>query len=74
MKGLAALAAILGWLSLCTADTLNQGVTFSDDEVRIILSHGPWPPKMAPDPSNRVSGHAAAIALGRQLFADPRLS
>ncbi len=39
-----------------------------------ILSHGPWPPAISPDPSNRVSGHPAAIELGRQLFADPRLS
>jgi cytochrome c peroxidase len=29
---------------------------------------------MLPDPSNRVSGVPAAIALGRQLFFDTRLS
>ena len=71
---LAALAALLGWLSLCMADGLDNGVIFSDAEIRLILSHGPWPPNITPDPSNRVSGQAAAIALGRQLFADPRLS
>ncbi len=74
MKGLAVLAALLGCLSLCMADARNDGVNFSDREIQIILSHGPWPPDMAPDPSNRVSGDSAAIALGRQLFADTRLS
>ncbi len=75
MKWLAALAALLlGGLSLSLAAAPKNGVTFSDDEIQIILSHGPWPPDMAPDPSNRVSGQAAAIALGRRLFADPRLS
>jgi cytochrome c peroxidase len=48
--------------------------TFSPDERAAILSHGPWPAQMAPDPGNRVSGVPAAIALGRQLFFDTRLS
>lgn len=74
MKWLAILAALLGWLSLAMADEISHGVAFSGDEIQLILSHGPWPPDMAPDPSNRVSGQPAAIALGRQLFADPRLS
>ncbi|ETX06810.1 MAG: hypothetical protein ETSY2_14905 [Candidatus Entotheonella gemina] len=75
MKWLAALAVLLGWLSPSMTDALNHGVSFSNSEIRIILSHGPsWPPNLAPDPSNRVSGDPAAIALGRQLFADPRLS
>lgn len=74
MTWLAALAALLAWLSLAIADAPSQGVTFSRDEIQIILSHGPWPPDLKPDPSNRVSGQSAAIALGRQLFADTRLS
>jgi cytochrome c peroxidase len=49
-------------------------VAFSDDERAAILAHGPWPPAFAPDPSNRVSADPAAIALGRQLFSDTRLS
>ena len=48
--------------------------TFTDDERAAILLHGPWPPPMPPDPSNRVSGKPAAIALGRRLFFDTRLS
>ena len=47
---------------------------FSEREVRQILAHGPWPPRRQNDPSNRVSGRAAAIAFGARLFADPRLS
>jgi cytochrome c peroxidase len=47
---------------------------FSEREVRQILAHGPWPPRRQHDPSNRVSGRAAAIAFGARLFADPRLS
>ncbi|HYE94009.1 MAG TPA: cytochrome c peroxidase [Terriglobales bacterium] len=39
-----------------------------------LLSHGPWPPAPARDPSNGVSGKPAAIALGRRLFFDQRLS
>jgi cytochrome c peroxidase len=47
---------------------------FTDDERAAILLHGPWPQPMPPDPSNRVSGKPEAIALGRQLFFDTRLS
>ena len=38
------------------------------------MAHGPWPPPHTRDPSNRVSGNPAAIALGTQLFSDTRLS
>ena len=44
------------------------------EEERRILRHGPWPPASQPDPSNRVSGKPAAIAFGRALFFEPRLS
>lgn len=47
---------------------------FSPEETRRILRHGPWPQPVLPDPSNRVSGNPQAIALGRALFFDPRLS
>lgn len=49
-------------------------VAFSEEERAAILAHGPWPPTFTPDPSNRVSGDPAAIALGRQLFSERRLS
>jgi cytochrome c peroxidase len=48
--------------------------TFSEEEKQRILSHGPWPPKLERDPSNRVSGKPEAIALGERLFFEPRLS
>ena len=47
---------------------------FTDTEIKRILSHGPWPPAPRKDPSNRVSGKPAAIALGEKLFFEPRLS
>ena len=47
---------------------------FNEIETRRIVSHGPWPPPARRDPSNRVSGKPAAIALGERLFFDPRLS
>jgi cytochrome c peroxidase len=47
---------------------------FSAQERQQIVSLGPWPPRIAPDPSNRVSGDAEAIALGARLFFDARLS
>jgi cytochrome c peroxidase len=49
-------------------------VLFSREEKATILSHGPWPPPVRRDPSNRVSGKPAAIALGERLFFEPRLS
>src|SRR5437667_7878940 len=47
---------------------------FSDAEIKIILSHGPWPAPAQADPSNRVSGKPDAIELGTRLFFDQRLS
>lgn len=51
-----------------------QPEDFGADEVARILSHGPWPPAPARDPTNRASGHAGAIALGQRLFGDPAIS
>jgi cytochrome c peroxidase len=47
---------------------------WSDDEVRAVGRHGPWPPPPARDPSNRISGNPAGAALGQHLFFDERLS
>jgi cytochrome c peroxidase len=47
---------------------------FDAAEIEAIGRLGPWPPPLATDPSNRVSGNPEAASLGRQLFADPRLS
>ena len=57
------------------AATYQAGVLdFSKEEVAKILQHGPWPPPLARDPTNRVSGRPEAIALGEKLFFEPRLS
>lgn len=53
------------------AQTLLQ---WSPAERAQILSHGPWAPEVAPDPSNRVAGNSHAIRFGRMLFSDARLS
>jgi len=47
---------------------------FTDTERAAILAHGPWPQPKSTDPSNRVSGNARAVALGRKLFHDTRFS
>jgi cytochrome c peroxidase len=54
--------------------SLSSAVEFTKEETAAILRHGPWPPPLEPDRSNRVSGTAAAIALGEKLFFEPRLS
>jgi cytochrome c peroxidase len=61
---------------VCAAAVELAGASpvFTPEERAAILLHGPWPPPMPPDPSNRVSGKPEAIALGRGLFFDPGLS
>ena len=72
LKRLCVLAAVLFTLSATAA---NEGTPeFSAKELDRIASHGPWPLPWSPDPGNRVSGNAAAIRLGHQLFFEPRLS
>jgi cytochrome c peroxidase len=61
-------------LALGTSATGRAQLQWSEDEIRTIGSHGPWPPPAIVDPSNRVSGKPAAIALGDRLFHDARLS
>jgi cytochrome c peroxidase len=50
------------------------GVDFTPAEKQAIARHGPWPPPLRKDASNRHSGKPAAIAFGRKLFFDARLS
>ena len=52
----------------------SANAEFSAQEIQQILTLGPWPPPPHADPSNRVSGKAQAIELGRRLFGDPRMS
>jgi cytochrome c peroxidase len=79
-------SALNGWIIAAIALLIFSGAAaigqepsgfllpFSEAERQTILQHGPWPPKLEPDPSNRVSGQPEAIAFGEQLFFDPRLS
>ena len=70
----ALLALLTPLAGIATAARADPAVAFTDKERTAILAHGPWPQPMPPDPSNRVSGSRAAIALGRRLFFDVRLS
>ncbi|TXL82126.1 hypothetical protein FHP25_00010 [Vineibacter terrae] len=69
---LATLAAAAG--ILLAAPAVAQAPMLGEAETRRVLAHGPWPPAPPHDPSNRVSGQPAAIALGERLFFDRRLS
>ena len=51
-----------------------QSLLLSKVEIEQVLKHGPWPPPLKPDPSNNASGNAAAVAFGRLLFFETRLS
>jgi len=68
------LACLVLWSCVSAADDGLATPSFSDAEIEIILSHGPWPTPAGPDPSNRVSGKPDAIELGTVLFFDQRLS
>jgi cytochrome c peroxidase len=56
------------------APGVAQPIEFRAAERARLLSHGPWPADWRADPSNRMSGNAAAIELGRRLFGDVRVS
>lgn len=61
-------------LSGCIAAAAESSLSLTPQERAAILSHGPWPGKLRPDTSNRVSMQPAAAAFGEQLFFEPRLS
>ena len=68
-----AACALLSWS--CAADERIDGrPTFTASEIKIILSHGPWPAPAGSDPTNRASGKPDAIEFGTRLFFDQRLS
>jgi cytochrome c peroxidase len=66
------LAAVLA--ALAASAIAETPLPWSDDEVKAIARHGPWPPPAPRDPSNRVAGLSNAIVLGEHLFNEPRLS
>jgi cytochrome c peroxidase len=57
-----------------TPSGAQSPLALSEAERALVLAQGPWPPAPPNDPSNRFSGSAEAVALGRALFFDPRLS
>ncbi|WP_418317055.1 cytochrome-c peroxidase [Piscinibacter sakaiensis] len=64
------------WLAALFATPLaaQTVLDFNAGERASIASHGPWPPPVRRDPSNRVDGNPAAIRFGRLLFFDKQLS
>lgn len=67
--------ALLWLVALPTVATAQGGaLDLSATEIQALLRHGPWPAPWTRDVSNRVSGNAAAIVFGEQLFFDSRLS
>ncbi|MEM7750627.1 MAG: cytochrome c peroxidase, partial [Pseudomonadota bacterium] len=70
---LAAGCALLISLVATSPASANE-LLLSKDAIAKVLRHGPWPMPAKVDASNRVSGKAAAIDLGRALFFEKRLS
>lgn len=71
----ARVATSTGLLLWAVAASAAPGLLdFSPAERQQIQRHGPWPPAPARDAGNALAGQPAAIALGRRLFFDPRLS
>ncbi len=68
-------ALLAGLLLVASVAAPAQPVLhFTPAERAQILAHGPWPPPVQRDRSNRVQGRPAAVAWGRELFHDARLS
>jgi len=61
-------------LAAAASAAAQAAPAWTEAEARAIVAHGPWPAPWTRDPSNRVSGGAAAIELGERLFFDRRLS
>ncbi len=75
MKSWTSFSLILTFCGFLIQSALaEEKVSFSDSELALIRSHGPWPVPTNPDPSNRFSGSEEAIRWGEQLFNDTRLS
>lgn len=64
------------WLTsmFFTGSAMPSGLLLSQEQIDLVLRHGPWPMESAPDPSNAVSGDQRAIKFGRELFFSPVLS
>jgi len=62
----------LAFTLVCAASA--AAIEFTQPEKEAIARHGPWPAPLKKDSSNRYSGKPAAIAFGRKLFFDARIS
>src|SRR5215510_8894258 len=69
---LASAGALFPWMG--GADVPDGRLSYTEDAIRAILSHGPWPVPGKKDPTNRVSGKREAVEFGERLFFDNRLS
>ena len=67
-------AAIALALAVLPPTAAADKPSFTDAEIRTILSLGPWPGTAGKDPTNRVSGNREAMDFGQHLFFDQRLS
>ena len=67
-------AACVALSLVSQANDVPAKPAFTEAEIKVILSLGPWGKFVPPDPTNRVSGNPDAIDLGTHLFFDQRLS
>jgi len=75
MRRSALAIAAVGALAWAAALAPSLGApTDASEERAAVASLGPWPPTLAADASNRMSGRAEAVALGEALFHSTRLS
>ncbi len=65
---------LLALVLLCISGNLWSQTLFTESEIALIESHGPWPQHTNIDPSNELAGLDWAEALGKQLFFDKSLS
>lgn len=72
LRGMAAALVLTGMAALAASS--ERVMVFGPAERAAILAQGPWPSPQRTDASNRLSGDRDAIALGRRLFVDTRLS
>ena len=60
--------------TVVATEVASERPALSAAEIARVVENGPWPPTVAPDPTNRVSGMPEAIAFGRRMFFNPRFS
>ncbi len=69
-----ALTAAFALVPYVVAAQERTNAVFTVNEIKTILSHGPWPATAPLDVTNRVSGKHEAVDFGTKLFFDERLS